>query len=203
MKKDAAKSQKKEIKPVVNVKRKPGKQVNSKKTGSSTVKKLAVGTELPPDQQAADAAIVPPSLETDVCHDSTGQVEVVAEIELAEITEESPEPQIVVTNSTKPQTESKVLRERLGLNGYCTETIKLSAPIEVLGCKAEGVVFAKQIEGVDRVLLHIMLFNDSTKRRSIVSSKQKVPLPEWQTLTDALTGMAITWRDRESKRAAK
>lgn len=201
MKKEAVKNQKKEIKPAVNIKRNPGKQVNSKKAGAAAVKKLAVDTELPLEQQLTDSAIVPLSSEADVHQDSMEQVKVVAE---TGITGQPSEPQIVDTNSTKSQTESKVLRERLGLTEYITETVKLLSPIEVLGCKAEGVVFAKQIQGVpvDRILLHVTLIS-ATGKRSIVSSRKRVPLPEWQTLTDALTGMAITWRDRELKRVAK
>jgi hypothetical protein len=202
MKKAAVKNQKKEIKPVVNVKRKPGKQINSKKTVSD-VKKLAVGTEPPPEQQLADATIVPPSLESDDLKDNTEQTEVAA-VEQPGITEQPLEPQTADTATITITKESKVLRERLGLNGYITESLKLSSSIEILGCKAEGVVFAKQIDSVpvDRILLHVTLLS-ATGKRSIVSSIKKLSSEERQTLTDALTGMAITWRDREPKRAAK
>ena len=207
MKKEAVKIQKKEVKPVVNVKRNPSKQGNMKKSGGPAVKKIATSMKHPPAQQLVDTATVPTSSETGDCKNSTEQVEVVAEIKLTEIAESPPEHQTTddITN-TIPK-ESKVLRERLGLNGYCTETIKLSTPIEVLGCKAEGVVFAKQIEGVpgvpvDRILLHVTLIS-ATGKRSIVSSRKKVPQPEWQALTDVLSSQAITWRDRESKRVAK
>ena len=201
MKKAAVKTQKKEIKSVEKAKDNTGNRANLKKVGAAGVKKHVAVTELPPEQQSADTTTVPPSSETDVHQDNTEQVEVVAE---TGITEQPPEQKIVDTNSTKPQTESKVLRERLGLNGYCTETVKLSAPIEVLGCKAEGVVFARQIEGtpVDRILLHVTLIS-ATGKRSIVSSRKKVPTEEWQALTDVLSSQAITWRDRELKRAAK
>lgn len=96
------------------------------------------------------------------------------------------------------------MRERLGLSGYITETVKLPATIEILRCQAEGVVFAKKIEGVpiDRILLHVGLV-DNTGKRSIVSSRKKVPLPEWEALAAVLTGMSIIWRDKELKRAAK
>jgi hypothetical protein len=50
--------------------------------------------------------------------------------------------------------------------------------------------------------LHVSLVNAAGKR-SIVSSRKKVPLPEWQALAAVLTGMSITWRDKELKRAAK
>ncbi len=202
MKKEAVKSKKKEIKPVVNVKRKPGAQGKSKKAVAA-VKKLAVGTEPPPEQQLADATIVPHSLESDDLKDNTEQMEVAA-VEQPGITEQPLEPQTADTATITITKESKVLRERLGLNGYITETLKLSLPVEVLGCKAESVVFAKQIEGVpvDRVLLHVTLVS-ATGKRSIVSSRKKVPTEEWQALTDVLSSQAITWRDRELKRAAK
>ncbi len=201
MKKEAVKNQKKEVTPAVNVKRNPSKQGNMKKTGV-TVKKVAVEMEQPPEQHVADSAIVPPVSETVVCQDNTEQVEVVAESELEVVTESSPEPQTADTVTVTIPKESKVLRERLGLNGYITETVKLPSNLEILGCKAEGVVFARQIAGADRVLLHVTLVS-ATGKQSIVSSRKKVPQPEWQTITDALTGMAITWRDRELKRVAK
>ncbi len=201
MKKEAVKNQKKDVKPAVNVKRNPGKQGNVKKTGG-TVKKAAVKMEQSPEQQVADSAIVQSVSETDVCQDNTEQMEVVTESELAAVTETLPEPQAAATVTVTIPKESKVLRERLGLNGYITETVKLPPTLEILGCKAEGVVFAKQIAGADKVLLHVTLVS-ATGKQSIVSSRKKVPQPEWQTLTDALTGMAITWRDKELKRAAK
>lgn len=201
MKKEAVKNQKKDVKPAVNVKRNPGKQGNTKKTGG-TAKKAAVVMEQSPEQQVADSAIVPPISETEACQDSTEQVEVVTESESAAVTETPPEPQAADTAIATIPKESKVLRERLGLNGYITETVKLPPTLEILGCKAEGVVFAKQIAGADRVLLHVSLV-DAAGKRSIVSSRKKVPQPEWQALTEALTGMSITWRDRELKRAAK
>ena len=203
MKKEVVKNQKNDVKPAVNVKRNPGKQGNTKKTGG-TVKKAAIEMEQSPEQQVVDSAIVPPVSETDVCQDSTEQVEVVVESELAAVTEQSPEPQTADTVTVTIPKESKVLRERLGLNGYITETVKLTSNLEILGCKAEGVVFARQIEGVpiDRILLHVTLVS-ATGKHSIVSSRKKVPQPEWQALTEALTGMSITWRDRELKRAAK
>ncbi|MBW4055528.1 MAG: hypothetical protein HIU83_08995 [Proteobacteria bacterium] len=40
---------------------------------------------------------------------------------------------------------------------FITETVKLLSPIEILGSKGEGVVFAKRITGADRVLLHVTL----------------------------------------------
>ena len=207
MKKDAVKNQKKEIKPVVNVKHKPGKQINSKKTVSA-VKKLAVGTESLPEQQLADATIVLPPLESDALKDNTQQIEV-ADVVPPGITEQPPEPQAAEAITVTTSKESKVLRERLGLNGYTTETLKLSLPVRLLGCKAESVVFAKQIvdvviEGVpvDRILLHVTLIS-STGKRSIVSSRKKVPADEWQALTNVLSSQEIIWRDRELKRVAK
>lgn len=203
MKKEAVRNQKKDVKPAANVKHNPGKKGNVKKTGG-TVKKAAVEMEQSPAQHVADSAIVPPISGTEACQDNTEQVEVVTESELAAVTETPPEPQVADAATDTIPKESKVLRERLGLNGYITETVKLPPTLEILGCKAEGVVFARQIEGVpiDRILLHVTLVS-ATGKRSIVSSRKKVPQPEWQTITDALTGMAITWRDRELKRVAK
>jgi hypothetical protein len=203
MKKEAVKNQKKEVKPVVNVKRKPGKQVTLKKAGTAAVKKLAVGTELPPKQQSVDSAIVPLSSEADVLKVSTEQVEVAA-VEPPGITGQPLKPQTTDTATITIIKESKVLRERLGLSGYITETVKILTPIGILGCKAEGVVFAKQIEGipVDRILLHVALVS-ATGKRSIVSSRKKLSSEEWQALTDVLSSQAITWRDKELKRAAK
>ena len=90
----------------------------------------------------------------------------------------------------------------MGLNGYITETVKLPPTLEILGCKAENVVFAKQIAGADRVLLHVSLV-DADGKRSIVSSRKKVPQPEWQAISESLTALSISWRDKELKRAAK
>jgi len=201
MKKEAVKNQKKDVKPAVNVKRNPGKKGNTKKT-DGTVKKAAVETEQSPAQHVADSAIVPPKSETEACQDSTEQVEVVVESELAAVTETPPEPQTADTVTVTIPKESKVLRERLGLNGYITETVKLPSNLEILGCKAEGVVFAKQIAGADRVLLHVSLV-DAAGKRSIVSSRKKVPQPEWQAISESLTVLSISWRDKELKRAVK
>lgn len=206
MKKVAVKNQKKEVKPVVNDKRKPGKHFTLKKADTAAVKKLAVGTELPLKQQSVDSASVPLSPEADILRDSVEQIEVTA-VEPPGITEQPLKPQTTDTATVTIIKESKVLRERLGLNGYTTETLKLSSPIMILGCKAEGVVFAKQIEGgvgvpVDRILLHVTLVS-ATGKRSIVSSIKKLSSEEWQALTDVLSRQAITWRDRELKRAAK
>ena len=113
-----------------------------------------------------------------------------------------PEQPKVIKDKSLSIEENKILRDRLGLHNYHTETVKLTPPLEVLGCKAEKVIFAKQIEGADRVFLHIALLAENNKR-SIVSSKKKVPEHEWKAVADALLGMNITWRDRELKRAAK
>lgn len=200
MKKEVVKNQKKEVKLAVNVKRNPSKQGNMKKAGAA-VKKLAVDTKLPPEQQLADPAIVPLSSEADVRKDSAEQIEVAA-VEPPGITEQPLEPQTTDSATVTIPKESKVLRERLGLIGYITETLKFNSPIEILGCKAEGVVFAKQIAGADRVLLHVALIS-ATGKRSIVSSRKKVPTEEWQALADVLSSQSITWRDREPKRAVK
>jgi len=95
--------------------------------------------------------------------------------------------------------ESKVLRDRLGLIGYRTETISLAQPVDMVGGKAEKVTFARQLDGEDRIFLHVSLVNADGKR-SIVSSRKKVPDTEWTALTEALSEMQIVWREKESKR---
>jgi hypothetical protein len=212
MKKTSAMAQKKDVKTVENVKRRPAKRTTSKQVEAVTAVEevpeiIEQPAEQPLAQQAADAVAVTPPPESVVLQDSTELITVAAVEKSAKITGLPPEPQ---TNNSVIVTipkESKVLRERLGLNGYITETIKLASSIDILGCKAEGVVFAKRIAGndsaeIDRVLLHVTLVS-ATGKRSIVSSRKRVPLPEWQTLAEALTGMSITWRDKELKRAAK
>jgi hypothetical protein len=207
MKKELANTQKKDVKPPVKVKRCASKRTNSKELKAVTAAEEVPETiEQPAEQQAvphaADAAAVIPPLESNILQDGTNQAEVAAATESAAVTELSPEPQAADTVTVTIIKESKMLRERLGLQGYITETVKLPSRIEVLSSQAESVVFAKQINGFDRVLLHVSLV-DGAGKRSIVSSRKKVPLPEWQAVTEALTGMAITWRDRELKRAVK
>lgn len=103
------------------------------------------------------------------------------------------------TNKPLSTGESKVLRERLGLSGYRTETVTLTQPVAVLSCQAEKVVFAKALDGDDRVLLHLQLV-DVSGTRSIVSSRKKVPAGEWGCVAERLAEMKIEWRDRDSTR---
>ena len=103
------------------------------------------------------------------------------------------------TNKPLLTRESKVLRERLGLSGYKTETITLSQPVAVLGCQAEKAVFAKALDRDDRILLHLQLV-DASGKRSIVSSRKKVPEGEWGCVAEKLAEMKVLWRDRETKR---
>jgi len=109
-----------------------------------------------------------------------------------------PEQPKVESNVIPLTKASAVLESRLGLTNYCTETQVLTQPVEILGCTAEKVVFAKQIDGDDRVLLHIQLVSASGKR-SIASSKKKIPEGEWLALTAQLSEMNITWREKEPK----
>ena len=98
--------------------------------------------------------------------------------------------------------ENKILRDRLGLSGYITQTITLIEPVAVLGCRAEKVVFARQINGTDGdylILLHLQLV-DGNGKRSIVSSRKKVPDLEWLAISDTLATMRILWRERDPKR---
>lgn len=109
-----------------------------------------------------------------------------------------PERQKGEGNSQPSAKENKTLRDRLGLSGYRTETVTLSQPADILGCKAEKVVFAKQLDGDDWVLLHVALV-DANGKRSIASSRKKVPDAEWAALSTALTGMQLVWRERDCK----
>jgi len=93
---------------------------------------------------------------------------------------------------------NKALRDRLGLSGYKTETVSLAQGVSFMGKVAEKVVFAKQVSGGDRVLLHVICVTD-TGKRSIVASRKKMPEDEWQSVKDVLAGMAISWRHRELK----
>jgi hypothetical protein len=105
------------------------------------------------------------------------------------------EPSKDETNKPLSTGESKVLRERLGLSGYRTETITLTQSVSVLGCQAEKVIFAKALDGDDRILLHLQLIHASGKR-SIVSSRKKVPEGEWNSVAERLAEMKIQWRAR-------
>ena len=93
---------------------------------------------------------------------------------------------------------NKALRDRLGLSGYKTETITLTQGVSFMGRVAEKVVFAKQVQGEDRVLLHIICVTDNGKR-SIVASRKKMPEDEWLSLKDVLVSMDIRWRHKELK----
>jgi len=96
---------------------------------------------------------------------------------------------------------NKALRDRLGLSGYKTETVTLNQGVSFMGRVAEKVVFAKQVAGDDRVLLHVICASD-TGKRSIVASRKKMPEDEWQSIKDVLAGMDISWRHRELKQVA-
>lgn len=115
-----------------------------------------------------------------------------------ETTSEASKPTANKTNSTDG---SDVLRDRLGLIGYRTECLTLTAPIEIPNGKIERVVFAKQISGDDRVFLHIQLV-DANGKRGIVSSQKKVPSDTWAALGSALSEMKIGWRERDKRRKA-
>lgn len=96
---------------------------------------------------------------------------------------------------------NKALRERLGLSGYKTETVTLTQGVLLMGKVAEKVVFAKQINGTDRVLLHIICVTD-TGKYSIVASRRKMHEEEWQSIKDVLSGMDINWRCKEPKQVS-
>lgn len=147
-----------------------------------------------PEQQPEQEPDMAPSLESETASCPEAGMESTQEAASGESEE---------TGDSSPITKaSNVLEKRLGLTGYKTEAVTLTAPVIVLGCTAEKVVFARQIGGEDRVLLHLQLV-DGGGKRSIVSSRKKVPEAEWATLTETLTGMQLTWRDREPRRKAK
>jgi hypothetical protein len=206
MKKESTKAQKKDVKPVADVKRQSGKRSKLKKV-EVAVNDVPKVIEQPPVLQAADAvAVIPPS-ESNVLQDSTEQSAVAAVMESAEITGLPPEPQTTDAIIVTIPKESKVLRERLGLTGFITETVKLPTEpkISVLGQTAESVVFAKQIVTEhessiipDRILLHINLLSEAGVH-SIVSSKRKLSAEEWINVTEALIGMKYAFRERELK----
>ena len=64
-----------------------------------------------------------------------------------------------------------------------------------MGRVAEKVVFAKQVAGDDRVLLHVICVTD-TGKRSIVASRKKILEDEWQSMKDVLEEMGVRWRIR-------
>ena len=188
MKKEIAKAQKKEVKPTTKLKRQPAKRSTSKQAKAATaVAEVPETIEQPAEQQATHtttAVTTPP--ESAILQNDADQAEVAAVSESTDsavITEQPSEPQSADTVTATIPKESKVLRERLRLNGYITETVKLLSSIEILGSKAEGVVFAKEIAGIDRVLLHATmslsnsltsLFSDTERHRRISVHSQVV-----------------------------
>jgi hypothetical protein len=74
----------------------------------------------------------------------------------------------------------------------------LNQGVSFMGRVAEKVVFAKQVAGDYRVLLHVICVTD-TGKRSIVASRKKMPEDEWQSVKDVLAGMDISWRHRALK----
>ncbi|MEI6208596.1 MAG: hypothetical protein WCP20_17610 [Desulfuromonadales bacterium] len=108
-----------------------------------------------------------------------------------------PEQPKVETDKPLSTEGSAVLRDRLKLDGYCCETVLLPQAIIVSGSKAEKVIFAKSVSTAneDRVFLHVQLCNDAGKR-SIISSRSKIAVIEWNEIASSLAGMNIIWRDR-------
>lgn len=112
-------------------------------------------------------------------------------------TQETPK---AVANKDTSTKMSAVLATRLKLHGYHTTSTKLLQPVKILGQDAVSVVFAANSEG-DKVLLHVALVSADGKK-SILSSKKKAPEADWSALSAALTGMNITWREKEQTRGA-
>ncbi|MBV5327776.1 MAG: hypothetical protein JZU65_09085 [Chlorobium sp.] len=113
------------------------------------------------------------------------------------VTQETPK---AVANKDTSTKMSAVLATRLKLHGYHTTSTKLLRPVKILGQDAVSVVFAANSEG-DKVLLHVALVSADGKK-SILSSKKKAPEADWSALSAALTGMNITWREKEQTRGA-
>jgi len=103
-----------------------------------------------------------------------------------------------MAKTTTPPKGSTVLKERLGLDGYRLESVKLVEPITVQGCcKVPKAIFAKSIIGDDRVLLHIETVTETGKRR-IISALKKLTPEEWDALCAALVELKIKWREKKS-----
>ena len=115
---------------------------------------------------------------------------------IPDVTQETLNESINKEPSTKM---SAVLAKRLKLVGYHTTSTKLLHPVKVLGLDAVNVVFADNAEGTDKVLLHVSLVSADGKK-STVSSRKKVADAEWSALSAALTGMQITWREKDQSR---
>lgn len=111
-----------------------------------------------------------------------------------------PEQPKELKDSTDSAKGSNTLKDRLGLDGYRTECITLTAPVAFDGSSADRVVFAKQIDGNDRVFLHVHA-TDTTGKQSIISSQKKLPSAAWLSLCDTLREMNIDWRERPKRRS--
>jgi hypothetical protein len=89
-----------------------------------------------------------------------------------------PEQPKVETDMPLSTKGSKVLRSRLGLNGYRCETLTMPKKFTISAGQVEKVIFAKALTTEDRVLLHVQLVNKH-RTRSIVSSRKKLPETDW------------------------
>jgi len=163
--------------------------------------------------QVEIAEDVVPTTEPETIVETTSTTEVAADAPTgddtaADTTSDVTPMSLVVTQQTPKATADKdtstkmsaVLATRLKLHGYHTTSTKLLQPVKILGQDAVSVVFAANSEG-DKVLLHVALVSAEGKK-SILSSKKKAPEADWSALSAALTGMNITWREKEQTRSA-
>jgi hypothetical protein len=130
--------------------------------------------------------------------DTPEHVAAVAAWELRRHTEQPKD----ATNMPLSTEGSEVLRSRLGLNGYRCETVALPQAVTVSSGHVEKVVFAKSLTTEDRVFLHVQLVN-KYGRRSIVSSRKKMPENDWSEIANILEGINIKWREKDTKRGGR
>lgn len=106
------------------------------------------------------------------------------------------------SETPKPAKGSTILRDRLGLDGYCTEHVTLQNTLAVAGGQAKKVVFAKATDGDDRVLLHIEL-DMPGGTRTTVSAMKKLSAEELANVTAELEQLNIAWRMKEVRQRTK
>lgn len=108
------------------------------------------------------------------------------------------------SSKTKRKSEngSAILRDRLGLDAYHCETFTLPNAPSIAGAKAVKAVFAKQIDGDDRVLLHLELIKPDGKRK-LISAMKKLSTDELTNITAELEQLNIAWRMKDTRQARK
>ena len=172
-------------------------------TAADTTSTETVTTELAPVVIAEDATT---TTETSTVTETASSTEIIAaDATVSDATPATPvvsqESSNAAVNKDTSTKMSAVLAKRLKLVGYHTTSSRLLQPVKILGHDAVSVVFADNADGTDKVLLHVSLVSADGKK-SIVSSKKKVAEADWSALSAALTGMQITWREKEQSRVA-